>query len=318
MFDPIKAVLTPDMFAKVGERLGIPADMVQKGTEVAIPLLTRGVAGLADTPEGQVAVADAIKGADTGVLGDLNGLMGSFTKEGGAGVLTQVFGDEGRVVSGALKEATGFDLTPILGMAGPLLLGFVSSTAQKEGLDTNGLIKKLKQEARNFDRQKGESAVLVDEVLGKVDDVRKLKASFSPDDWAAMRNGPMAAAEAVVAAAPSKAGKVSAEHAAALAAIPGAVAGAGLTSLVAALFQNGTDGISATGAADPIAAVKRAIALVRQHAPAEATAYARVLMASAEAAAHAAKEGGFLGIGAKEVSPAEQNTLNVLAATLGL
>jgi hypothetical protein len=318
MFDPIKAILTPDMFNQVGQRLGISGDLVQQGTEIAIPLLTRGVASVAETPEGQVAIADAVNNADTGLLGNLSGFLGSFTQDGGQDVLKRLFGDESRVVTGAIKEATGFDISPIMGMAGPLLLGLLSSTAKKEGLDTNGLVKKLKQEARNFDRQTNESAVLVDNVLGKVDEVRKLKASFSPADWAAMRNAPLAAAATVIAAAPSGDGKTKDEIAAALAAIPKAAEDAGPTSLIAALFHNGVDGISASGIADPLGAVKQAAALVKEHAPAESTAYNKIVLASAYAAAQAAKEGGFLGMGAKQVNAAEQSAIDVLAATLGI
>lgn len=318
MFDPIKAVLTPDMFQQVGARLGIPGELVQQGTEIAIPLLTRGIASVADTPEGQVAIADAVKNADSGLLGNLSGFLSSFSQDGGADVLRRLFGDEGRVVTGTIKEATGFDIGPILGMAGPLLLGFLNSTAQKEGLDTNGLVKKLKSEARSAGRQKNDAAVLVDSVLGKVDEVRKLKGSFSPADWATLRNAPMAAAATVIAAAPSGAGKVAEEIAAALAAIPEGSKDAGPTSLVAALFHNGVDDITANEIADPLAAVKQAAALVKQHAPAEADAYNKILMGSAYAAAQAAKEGGFLGMGAKAINAAEQSAIDTLASALGV
>lgn len=318
MFEPVKAVLTPEMFAKVGERLGLPGEQVQKGVEIAVPLLTRGIAGVAATPEGQVAIADAIKQADTGVLGNLSGHMGSFTQEAGGDVLMKLFGDEGRVVSGTIKQATGFDISPILGMAGPLLLGFLGSTAQKEGLDTNGLVKKLKQEARSFDRQKGEAAVLVDNVLGKVDEVRQLKASFSAADWATMRNGPMAAAAAISAAAPSKAAVMGAEMAAALASLPEATRNAGPTSLIAALFHNGVEGIATDGYTDPMAAVRQATALVKRHAPAEAPDYNKVVMNAAYAAAQGAKEGGFLGMGAKVVSKEEQGAIDALASALSI
>lgn len=318
MFDPIKAILTPDMFASVGQRLGIPAEMVQQGTEIAIPLLTRGVAKVAETPEGQVAIADAVANADTGVMGNLSGFMGSFTSEGGTDVLNRLFGEEGRVVTGAIKDATGMDISPILGMAGPLLLGFLGSTAKKDGLDTSALVKKLKTEANRFDRQKNDAAVLVDQTLAKVDEVRKLKGNYTPAQWATMRNAPMVAAATVIAAAPSSTGKVGDEVAAAIASIPKSTRGAGTTSLIGALFGNGTDGITADGIVDTKAAIKDAVALVQQHAPGEVATYKQVIMDAATAAAEAAKEGGFLGMGAKAVNAAEQSALDVLAASLGI
>jgi hypothetical protein len=51
--------------------------------------------------------------------------------------------------------------------------------------------------------------------------------------------------------------------------------------------------------------------------PEEAAAYKRWLLASAQAAADAAKEGGFMGFGATQVSEGEQNMLEKLRTTIG-
>lgn len=51
--------------------------------------------------------------------------------------------------------------------------------------------------------------------------------------------------------------------------------------------------------------------------PDEATAYKRFVMAVADTVARAHKEGGFLGIGGKEVSEREQAALDEIAATVG-
>lgn len=50
----------------------------------------------------------------------------------------------------------------------------------------------------------------------------------------------------------------------------------------------------------------------------EADAYKRFVMTVAQAAAGAHKEGGFLGIGGKEISSAEEQALDDIAATLGV
>jgi hypothetical protein len=51
--------------------------------------------------------------------------------------------------------------------------------------------------------------------------------------------------------------------------------------------------------------------------PEEAAAYRRWILATAQAAADAAKEGGFLGFGAEQVSKGEQGMLDRLRSTLG-
>jgi hypothetical protein len=317
-FEPIKALLTPEMFANLGQRVGLPPEMVKQGADIAIPLLTRGIAGVADTPEGQVAIAEAVKGADSNLLGNLSGFLGSADPSAGGDVLQRLFGDESRVVTSAIKEQTGYDIAPLLGVVGPMLLGFLNNVMQRENLDTSGLVKRLKSDARSFDRKKDDAAVLVDNVLGQVDEVRKLKGSYSAAEWSSMRNAPLAAASLVIAAAPSSAGKTREEIAAALASISESTKDAKPNSLIAALFHGNNDDISAAEISDPMGVVKSAAALVQRGAPAEAAAYKQLLVNAAYAAAQAVKEGGFLGMGAKQVNAAEQGAIDSLTSALGM
>ena len=63
---------------------------------------------------------------------------------------------------------------------------------------------------------------------------------------------------------------------------------------------------------------KSALALVTSKAPAEADGYARFLLDVARAAAGAAREGGFIGVGIKKVSEGDERALASLALALGL
>lgn len=65
--------------------------------------------------------------------------------------------------------------------------------------------------------------------------------------------------------------------------------------------------------------LRQAMALLDQKAsPEEVDAYKRFVFGLAETVANASREGGFLGIGGKRVSEAEQAALDELAATLAL
>ncbi len=319
MFAPLEAVMTPEMYAQVGQRFGGSGEMVQKGVNIALPLLTRGLSMAADTPEGQVKISEAVQQADAGVLGNLTGFLGSLTGgDAGADVLTRLFGDESRVVISAIKDATGFDITPIVGMVGPLVLGFLNSTMQKEGMDTNALIKKIKSEARSVERRKSDEATLVNDVLGKVTAVREMKGRFSAQEWAQVRNGPMAATALVIAASPSSAGKTAQEVAAALDSVRESVKDVAPTSMLAALYHPGVNDLTGEGITDALAAAKQAAALVEKNVPEEAKAYKELLVKAAYAAAEAVKEGGFLGMGGKKVTAEEQAAIDALVAALGV
>ena len=316
LFSPITAMLTPDMFNAVGARIGVSGEQVQKAVDIAIPLLTRGGDYIAGTPEGQVRLANAINSADTGVLGNMSNLASSFGLDSGDDLLKRLFGDEARVVTAGIKDATGIDIAPVLGMAGPLVLGFLNSMAQKEGLDTNGLMKKIKSQARSFDRSQSESAVLVDSTLAQVEEVRKLKGSFSADEWNTVRAGPLAAAALVIEAAPSKDKRTVEEAAAAVASVGEAGTGFATTSLMATLFHDGVADLAVEGISDPMSKAKAGLTLVQRVAPGEAETYKKIVLDAAYAAAQAAKEGGFLGVGSKLVSKEEQAALDSLAVEL--
>ena len=65
--------------------------------------------------------------------------------------------------------------------------------------------------------------------------------------------------------------------------------------------------------------ITEAVQIVESKAtPEEADGYKRFVMTVAQAAAGAHKEGGFLGIGGKEISSAEEQALDDIAATLGV
>jgi hypothetical protein len=64
--------------------------------------------------------------------------------------------------------------------------------------------------------------------------------------------------------------------------------------------------------------LREALGILEQKAsPEEVAAYKRFVVEVAEAAAKAHKEGGFIGIGGKQVSESEQAALDEIAATLG-
>jgi hypothetical protein len=58
--------------------------------------------------------------------------------------------------------------------------------------------------------------------------------------------------------------------------------------------------------------------VARKATPEESAGFRRWLLATAQAAADAAKEGGFLGLGAKQVSEGEHAMIDQLRSTLGL
>lgn len=148
------------------------------------------------------------------------------------------------------------------------------------------------------------------------------KADFNAEEWSTVVEGPVLAGMRVVAA--SRGGTIRESLAMGkvyAAAREGLSASELLDELVAS--PPGLDRRKVQEGSDIKTVVdeglRASVALIDEKAtPEEAEAYKQFVASVAEAAARAHKEGGFIGIGGKEVSPEEQAALDEIRATLGL
>jgi len=148
------------------------------------------------------------------------------------------------------------------------------------------------------------------------------KADFNAEEWARLVEAPLLAGMRVVTA--SRGGKIR-ETVAMAKTYAKAREGQGESELLDDLVASppAIDPARPLEGGDVAAAsaerLREAVGLLESKAsPEEVEAYKRFVVAVAEAAAKAHKEGGFLGVGGKQVSEEEQAVLDDLATTLGL
>lgn len=152
--------------------------------------------------------------------------------------------------------------------------------------------------------------------------VGDLKGHFAEDEWTRIRIAPLAVAALVMGASPSSGQAALDEFSAATDAIASTREGTTPWSLFNVAF--GTDFtvdemnkfMAETPRSAMLSVVKAAVATVAAKDPADALAYRNMLMNIANQVAGAAKEGGFLGMGAKQISAEEQATLDELRAAI--
>lgn len=148
------------------------------------------------------------------------------------------------------------------------------------------------------------------------------KAEFNADEWSVVVEGPVYAGMRVVAA---ERGGTLRESLAMGRVYQEARAQHGESELLDELVstQPSVDRERAKAKGADLAAVtaerlREAMRIVEEKAtPEEVDAYKRFVMSVAQAAASAHKEGGFLGIGGKEISEAEDKALDEISLTLG-
>jgi hypothetical protein len=149
------------------------------------------------------------------------------------------------------------------------------------------------------------------------------KRDFTADEWSRIVRAPLVAGMAVALADPGSAVETAKETLAALETARNAPSPQELLTEVAsevrAMTQRNESPLGGYRpapdggpAGDQVLAELRAVQAVvaGKAAPGEVTAFARWLVAAAEAAAQAAKEGGFLGIGGQQVSDREKAMLD--------
>jgi hypothetical protein len=148
------------------------------------------------------------------------------------------------------------------------------------------------------------------------------KADFNAEEWSVVVEGPVFAGMRVVAA---ERGGTLRESIAMGRVYQEARATHGESELLDQLVASAPaiDPNRAKPGGEDIAAVvserlREAMRIVEEKAtPEEVDSYKRFIMSVAQAAASAHKEGGFLGVGGKEVSEAENQALDEISTTLG-
>jgi hypothetical protein len=321
-------MITPDMLGKLGSALGADPGAVSKALGAAGPLLLGGMSKMAATPAGAESLFNMAKEHGGGILGNLGslfgGLFGGGAPSGPGGLLNTLLGSGTNAIGASLSKALGFNVTPLLSVAAPALLGAVSKMVSAQNLDASSLASALRTESEAFsaDPANQEAMKLVEAARGNADKADALVKSYGAD-WAKVASAPAAALFMVAAGDPSgplgslKEAKAAGEQ------LLEAAKAAAPDSLVSTAFAGGLNAemlghlkSAASSKEKLLDAVRGGMAAVQARSPGEAAAYRGIVMSVAEAAAKASKEGGFLGIGGTLVSEGEQKALDALKSAL--
>ena len=152
------------------------------------------------------------------------------------------------------------------------------------------------------------------------------KSDFTEEEWTRIRRAPLVAGVAISLADPGGPIELAKETVASLrsATLPPSqeelLAAVALdVQALAQHKQNPLGGFKPSGGQQVLEELRGVNELVKAKAtPEEAEAFGRWLVAAAQAAADAAKEGGFMGFGAEQVSAGEQRMLDQVRAVVGM
>jgi hypothetical protein len=328
IIESIASQFGPDVVGKLGSALGADAGAVSKGLGALGPLLLNGMSSMTGTPAGAEGLLKALPQGGGGLLSGLLSSVfsggGTAALGGGGGILQSLLGPGINAVSASISRAVGFNVAPLLSLAAPAALGAVAKMVKEKGLTAGNIGAALTAEKQAFfdNPANAESAALVRTAVAAGDKAATTIHGYGAE-WSRVQAAPAAALMLV--ATSDLSGPVGSikEVQAATKALATAAHKADAASVQAAAFGSGidTDMMKQVRELAPtkdklIDIVKAGAASVASKSPAELAGYKATILAVAQAAAEASKEGGFLGIGGTLVSKDEQAALDQLKAAL--
>lgn len=186
----------PDVVGDIGKALGADGSAVSQGIGVG-PLLLNSMTKQAAQPGGADALMKLLPEGTGGLLGSLGGLLGGITggaAGGAASPVSALLGPGVNAIGGALSRKLGFNVTPLLSIAAPALLGVVSKAMQSQKLDAGGLSSLLGRESDRFasDPANQQTLTTTSTALDAGDRASAMIAGYG-ESWKSVVAGPAAA-----------------------------------------------------------------------------------------------------------------------------
>lgn len=145
LFSVLQNFLAPDVLQKISTEINQPVEKTKAGLKSVIPALLMGIVNKGSTKEGAESLVNmATKQSTPSVVS-----ADSATMKEGDEVLSKIFGSNLSNTVSTLGVSTGMNtgsITKMLGMAAPLVMGFIGSKIKNEKMNASGLMNFLSQQ----------------------------------------------------------------------------------------------------------------------------------------------------------------------------
>lgn len=151
---------------QISQQVGAEPSMVNSAVQMALPMILNQLANNASTTQGAESLNNALEQNHSGgggildSLGGLGSLAGAIFGGGqsspqtnASGILSHIFGSNQGQVAQQVSNQTGLQtgqVAQILLMLAPLVMNYLGSKKQEQGLDANGLQNMLGQQQQQI------------------------------------------------------------------------------------------------------------------------------------------------------------------------
>lgn len=132
----------PEALKKLSKSVNADESQVEQLTQLGMPVLLEALNRNASTPQGAVALADALDSHKDDNVSDLMGFFDNVDIADGAKILQHVLSDKNDRVQNTLARQTGMDTNQVAGLLSqlaPLLLGALGNQKKDQNLDASGV-----------------------------------------------------------------------------------------------------------------------------------------------------------------------------------
>lgn len=157
ILDSLKQQLGPDTIQQLSRSLGADPAATSNAVSMALPALLGGLSNNAAKPDGAAALDRALGDHDGSILDNLGGLLGSSALSGvGGAILGHIFGGRRTAVEQGVGSASGLSgqqVSQLLMMLAPIVMGVLGRAKQQGGLDASRLPDVLQQSAQQVQQE---------------------------------------------------------------------------------------------------------------------------------------------------------------------
>ena len=138
----IQGAMGQQIVGSAAKQLGINESQAQTAVAAAVPFLLSSLNKNAQGG-GAVGISNALNQHDGSILDNLSGFLGQGgNQQDGLGILGHVLGNKQQNVESAISQQSGLNtaqVTQILALVAPIVMGYLGKQKQSAGLDSNGI-----------------------------------------------------------------------------------------------------------------------------------------------------------------------------------
>ena len=138
----IQGAIGQQIIGSAASQLGINESQAQTAVSAAVPFLLSALNKNAQNG-GADGISAALDNHNGGILDNLSGFLGQGgNQQDGLGILGHVLGNSQQNVESAISKESGLNMgqvTQILALVAPIVMGYLGKQKQSEGLDSNGI-----------------------------------------------------------------------------------------------------------------------------------------------------------------------------------